>query len=62
MIEIFDQVTLAWDKQKLETFFPLMDREVIFNIPLSTRRQGDFWAWHYDKKGFLGEISVSHDH
>jgi hypothetical protein len=26
-----------------------MDREVIVNIPLSTRRQSDFWAWHYDK-------------
>ena len=25
------------------------------NIPLSTRIQEDFWAWHYDKKGvFLG--------
>jgi hypothetical protein len=28
-----------------------MDSEVIRNIPLSTRVQEDFWAWHFEKNG-----------
>ena len=28
-----------------------MDWEAIASIPLSTRRQVDFWAWHYEKTG-----------
>jgi hypothetical protein len=28
-----------------------MNYEIIENIPLSTQRQIDFWAWHYDRKG-----------
>jgi hypothetical protein len=27
-----------------------MDLELILNIPLTTRRQSDFWAWHYEKQ------------
>lgn len=34
----------CWDRQKLLQFFYPTDVEVISNIPLSTRRQGDFWA------------------
>jgi hypothetical protein len=30
-----------------------MDMEVIYNIPLLTRRQADFWAWHFDHKGLF---------
>jgi hypothetical protein len=35
----------------LQKFFLPMDRDLIFSIPLSTRRLEDFWAWNYDKKG-----------
>ena len=34
-----------------ETIFLPMDWEAIASIPLSTRRQVDFWAWHYEKTG-----------
>jgi hypothetical protein len=30
-----------------------MDRELIRNIPLATRRQNDFRAWHYEKTGIF---------
>jgi len=37
-----------------------MDVEVISGILLGMRCQNDFWAWHYEKRGVLGEISISH--
>jgi hypothetical protein len=51
--ELIDSTTMSWDMQKLHEFFAPMDRETIVNIPLSTRRQSDFWAWHYDKNGIF---------
>jgi hypothetical protein len=42
--ELIDPVTLSWDQQKLQSFFYPMDAEVIRSIPLTTRRQEDFWA------------------
>jgi hypothetical protein len=51
--ELIDSTTMSWDMQKLGEFFAPMDREVIINIPLSTRRQSDFWAWHFDKNGIF---------
>jgi hypothetical protein len=30
-----------------------MDVEAILEIPLSHRRQGDFWSWHYERRGMF---------
>jgi hypothetical protein len=35
-----------------------MDVESISNIPLSTQRQRDFWAWHYEKRGVFSVWSA----
>ena len=53
--ELIDPVSLSWDLDKLKFHFIPMDWEVIRSIPLFTRRQEDFWAWHYEK---LGVFSV----
>jgi hypothetical protein len=56
--ELIDPSTATWDQSKLQTFFTPMDREIICNIPLSMRRQEDFWAWHYEKKGVFSVRST----
>jgi ribonuclease HI len=56
--DYIDQVTRQWDRQKLNTFFQPVDVQVIMNIPVSTRVQSDFWAWHYDKKGIFSVRSA----
>jgi hypothetical protein len=47
--ELIDATTATWDMQLLETFFTPVDMETIGNIPLCTRKQEDFWAWHHEK-------------
>ena len=49
--ELIDPTMASWDRQKLIRFFNPIDVEVICSIPLSTRRQDDFWAWQYERKG-----------
>jgi hypothetical protein len=39
-------------------FFTLADVAVITSIPLSTRRQDDFWAWHFEKCGLFSVRSA----
>ena len=34
-------------------FFTPTDVAVITSIPLSARRQHDFWAWHFEKRGLF---------
>jgi len=58
--ELIDQSEARWDQHKLEHYFNPMDVEVISGILLGMRCQNDFWAWHYEKRGVLGEISISH--
>jgi hypothetical protein len=48
--ELIDGFSVAWDRDMLQKFFLPMDRDLILSIPLSTRRQDNFWAWHYDKR------------
>ena len=43
----------CWDRHKLVQFFNPMDVDIISQIPLTTRRQEDFWAWHYEKREFF---------
>jgi hypothetical protein len=56
--ELIDQSSATWDKEKLEQFFLPMDIEVISNIPICTRRQDDFWAWLYEKRGYFSVRSA----
>ena len=56
--KLIDPTTRSWNKQVLTKHFIAPDVEVIQNIPLSTRVQDDFWAWHYDKKGVFSVRSA----
>ena len=58
--ELIDSHSATWDIQKLQANLLPMDVEIISNIPLSTRRQEDFWAWHYDKRGIFTVRSAYH--
>jgi hypothetical protein len=49
--ELISATSVTWDAQLLDTHFIAMDKEVIMNIPLSTKVQDDFWSWHYEKTG-----------
>ena len=49
--DLIDSTTRSWNKHVLTEHFIAPNVEVILNIPLSTRIQDDFWAWHYDKRG-----------
>jgi hypothetical protein len=50
---LHDTMTVSWNTELLEQYFLPMDIEIIKAIPLSTRRMGDRWAWHYEKNGML---------
>lgn len=55
--ELIDLTMSNWDHEKLLGCFTPMDRELIANIPLSTMRMDDFWAWHYERYGvFFGDV------
>ena len=41
----------GWDKEKLESILLPIDQEMVWSIPLSSRRRPDRWVWHYDGKG-----------
>jgi len=56
--ELVDPLTLTWDHDKLQRFFTPLDAEVISSIPLTTRGQNDFWAWHYEKTGVFSVRSA----
>ena len=56
--ELIDSVSLSWDLDKLNFYFIPIDWEVIRSIPLSTRRQVDFWTWHYEKSGVFSVRSA----
>lgn len=56
--ELIDQTTLTWKRDLVQCYFTSMDCDAIFNIPLSTKRLEDFWAWHYEKKGVFSVRST----
>jgi hypothetical protein len=41
----------TWREELICEFFLPMDAAAILSIPVCTRRQNDFWAWHYDHSG-----------
>jgi hypothetical protein len=49
--EFIDVITCTWYEAKLRQFLLPMDVEKILEIPISSRRYSDFWAWHYERKG-----------
>jgi hypothetical protein len=49
--DYIDQPSAVWNVQQLQVHFLPADIEVIKNIPLSHRRQNDFWAWHFERSG-----------
>lgn len=49
--EFINFSAMSWNLLKLKEFFLPMDVDVIKSIPLSTRIQDDFWAWHFEKNG-----------
>lgn len=51
--DLIDEGLVSWNREILQEFFTLFDAETILNIPLSTRRQNDFWAWHFEKTGIF---------
>jgi hypothetical protein len=50
--ELIDHSTVSWNKEKLQAVFLPMDVEAVLSIPLNTRRQTDFWLWHYGQREF----------
>ena len=56
--ELIEPVTRSWKKDILEEHFVRPDVDVILNIPLSSRVQHDFWAWHYDRRGIFSVRSA----
>jgi hypothetical protein len=56
--ELMDHTTASWDVQKLHAVFCPSDVEAIQKIPLCTRRQEDFWAWHHEKRGVFSVRSA----
>jgi hypothetical protein len=51
--DFIDATSTTWDVVKLQQAFIPMDVQTILIIPLGNRRQGDFWAWHYDCRGIF---------
>jgi hypothetical protein len=51
--KIINQSEARWDTEKIQQLFTPADAEAILSIPLSTRNQSDFWAWHHEKKGIF---------
>ena len=58
VLELINPATRSWNKLALIEHFIPADVEVILNIPLSTRQQEDFWAWHYDKRDIFSVRSA----
>jgi hypothetical protein len=48
---LIDETTTTWKKDLVHACFLLMDAVIILCIPLCMRRQSDFWAWSFDRKG-----------
>lgn len=51
--ELIDSSEARWDMEKLSQFFTPADVVTITGIPICTRRQADYWAWHHDRRGMF---------
>jgi hypothetical protein len=54
--ELIDASSASWREEELRRIFVPIDVEEILQIPLCTKRIGDFWAWGEDCRG---KFSVS---
>lgn len=56
--ELLNHMEATWVWEMLHKFFTPADVEIIANIPICTRGQPDFWAWHPDERCVLSSISI----
>jgi len=56
--KLIDSTLATWDRVKLMKFFTPPDVNLISSIPLSTRQQQGFWAWHFEKRGVFSVRST----
>jgi hypothetical protein len=56
--DYIDASTASWKAYLISKFFLLMDAEVIIGIPLCTRIQEDFSAWHFEKTVLFGSLGI----
>jgi hypothetical protein len=56
--EFINAATCTWDESKLRTYLLPIDVDRILEIPLSSRRYNDLWAWHYERKGLFSVRSA----
>jgi hypothetical protein len=55
---LIDETQATWREEVIREFFLPMDAAAILSIPLSTRRQHVFRAWHYDHNGMFSVKSA----
>ena len=51
--ELINHAEASWDWDKLNQVFSPVDVDTIAGIPICTRQQDDFWAWHPEKRGLF---------
>ena len=51
--DLIDETSASWKEDLIRECFLPMDAQLILSIPLCTRRQPDFWAWNFDRKGLF---------
>jgi hypothetical protein len=56
--DLIDHTSCVWNRQVVDRYFSPMDKELIYNISLSTRAQEDFWSWHYERTGVFSVRSA----
>ena len=56
--ELIDEISASWKEELIRSYFLPMDADIILSIPLCTRRQSDFWAWNFDRKGIFSVRSA----
>nr|XP_051221174.1 uncharacterized protein LOC127339353 [Lolium perenne] len=55
---LIDETSSTWREEIIREFFLPIDAAVIMSIPLCTRRQEDFWAWNFDRRGIFSVRST----
>jgi hypothetical protein len=58
--QLIDETSAIWNEAVKNEYFLPVDAWVILNIPLCTRRQLDYWAWNFDRKGIFSVHSAYH--
>jgi len=56
--ELINHSEAVWKMELLNQCFTPMDARTIASIPICTRNQDDFWAWHPEKRGLFSVRSA----